>query len=114
MSRHYSARSFFRQIPNDLLARHCESRGLGSALDFAAWTPPWNAKREAVNGVFEKTAAGPVEAMGGLCPSKEVWKTPAGRRRECIRRYGVFHTSGRIHGPIYSQGSESSPLPWAR
>ena len=35
MARHYSASSFFRQIPNDLLARCCESQGLGSELDFA-------------------------------------------------------------------------------
>ena len=45
MARHYSASSFFRQIPNDLLARCCESQGLGSELDFAGCVPPWNAKR---------------------------------------------------------------------
>ena len=39
------------------------------------FTPPWTAKQGAVNGVFEKTAVGPVEAVGGLCPSKEVWET---------------------------------------
>ena len=72
MARHYSASSFFRQIPNDLLARCCESQGLGSELDFAAWVPPWNAKRGDVNGVFRKTAVEPVEAVGGPCPSKEV------------------------------------------
>ena len=28
-----------------------------------------------VNGLFKKTAAGPVEPVGGVCPSKEVWET---------------------------------------
>ena len=36
MARHYSTRSFFRQIPNDLLARYFEGRGLFGDLDFAA------------------------------------------------------------------------------
>ena len=36
MSRHYSARSFFRQIPNDLLARYFKVRGLFGELDFTA------------------------------------------------------------------------------
>ena len=36
MARHYSTRSFFRQIPNDLLARYFEGRGLFGELDFAA------------------------------------------------------------------------------
>ncbi|MDE2926122.1 MAG: hypothetical protein OXT71_06965 [Acidobacteriota bacterium] len=36
MARHYSTRSFFRQIPNDLLARYFEGRGLFGDLDFPA------------------------------------------------------------------------------
>ena len=36
MARHYSTRSFFRQIPNTLLARYFEGRGLFGDLDFAA------------------------------------------------------------------------------
>ena len=36
MARHYSTRSFFRQIPNNLLARYFEGRGLFGDLDFAA------------------------------------------------------------------------------
>ena len=36
MARHYSTRSFFRQIPNDLLARCFKDRGLFQELDFAA------------------------------------------------------------------------------
>ena len=36
MARHYSTRSFFRQMPNDLLARYFEGRGLFGELDFAA------------------------------------------------------------------------------
>ena len=35
MTRHYSTRSFFRQVPNDLLARYFLSRGLLGDLDFA-------------------------------------------------------------------------------
>ena len=34
MSRHYSPRSFFRQVPNDLLARYLKGRGLFGELDF--------------------------------------------------------------------------------
>ena len=37
MTRHYSPRSFFRQVPIDLLARYSKSRGLARKLDFAAW-----------------------------------------------------------------------------
>ena len=37
MTRHYSPRSFFRQVPIDLLARFSKSRGLGSELDFEVW-----------------------------------------------------------------------------
>ena len=35
MARHYSTRSFFRQMPNDLLARYFKVRGLFEDLDFA-------------------------------------------------------------------------------
>ena len=36
MARHYSTRDFFRQMPNDLLARHFHARGLFGDLDFAS------------------------------------------------------------------------------
>ncbi len=36
MARHYSTKSFFRQIPNALLARYFEDRGLFGDLDFGA------------------------------------------------------------------------------
>jgi len=36
MSRHYSTRSFFRQVPNALLARYFQGRGLLTDLDFGA------------------------------------------------------------------------------
>ena len=36
MARHYSTKDFFRQIPNDLLARYFEGRGLFVDLDFSA------------------------------------------------------------------------------
>jgi len=36
MSRHYSTRDFFRQIPNALLARYFRARGLFGDLDFSA------------------------------------------------------------------------------
>lgn len=36
MARHYSTRSFFRQMPNTLLARYFEGQGLFGELDFAA------------------------------------------------------------------------------
>jgi hypothetical protein len=36
MARHYSTRDFFRQMPNTLLARYFQARGLFGDLDFAA------------------------------------------------------------------------------
>jgi hypothetical protein len=36
MARHYSTRDFFRQMPNVLLARYFQARGLFNELDFAA------------------------------------------------------------------------------
>jgi len=36
MTRHYSTRSFFRQVPNALLARYFQGRGLLTDLDFGA------------------------------------------------------------------------------
>jgi hypothetical protein len=36
MSRHYSTRDFFRQMPNALVARYFQGRGLLGDLDFAA------------------------------------------------------------------------------
>lgn len=36
MTRHYSARDFFRQMPNALLARYFEVRGVLADVDFAA------------------------------------------------------------------------------
>lgn len=54
MVRHYSARSFFRQIPIDLLARYSESRGLRSELDFAAWLELPDERREALESEFRE------------------------------------------------------------
>ncbi len=36
MARHYSTRNFFRQMPNELLARYFQARGLFGELNFAA------------------------------------------------------------------------------
>ena len=36
MARHYSTKDFFRQMPNALLARYFQERGLFGELDFAA------------------------------------------------------------------------------
>ncbi len=54
MARHYSARSFFRQIPNDLLVRYSESRGLGSVLDFAAWLELTEERRKTLEREFRE------------------------------------------------------------
>ena len=54
MARHYSARSFFRQTPNDLLARYGESRGLGSALDLAAWLALPEDRRQGLEAEFQE------------------------------------------------------------
>ena len=59
---------------------HREEIENGEALTIRA-TPSWRLHafldREAGNvyGLFKKTAVGPVEAVGGVCPSKEVWET---------------------------------------
>lgn len=36
MARHYSTKDFIRQIPNALLARYFDQRGLFGDLDFSA------------------------------------------------------------------------------
>ena len=36
MARHYSTKDFFRQMPNALLARYFQARGLFGDLDFSA------------------------------------------------------------------------------
>ena len=54
MARHYSARSFFRQTPNDLLARYGESGGLGSALDLAAWLDLPEDRRQGLDAEFQE------------------------------------------------------------
>jgi hypothetical protein len=36
MARHYSTKDFFRQMPNALLARYFQGRGVLGELDFAA------------------------------------------------------------------------------
>ena len=54
MTRHYSARSFFRQTPNDLLARYGESRGLGSALDLAVWLALSEDRRQGLEDEFRE------------------------------------------------------------
>jgi len=36
MARHYSSNEFFRQMPNALLARYFQARGLFNDLDFSA------------------------------------------------------------------------------
>ena len=36
MARHYSSKGFFRQMPNSLLARFFQGRGLCADVDFAA------------------------------------------------------------------------------
>src|ERR1019366_4394599 len=36
MARHYTTREFFRQMPNGLLARYFQGRGVLADLDFAA------------------------------------------------------------------------------
>ena len=36
MARHYSTKNFFRQIPNELLRRYFQARGVFDDLDFSA------------------------------------------------------------------------------
>ena len=54
MTRHYSPRSFFRQVPIDLLARYSKSRGLGSELDFAAWLELPEERQRALEAEFRQ------------------------------------------------------------
>ena len=62
MTRHYSTQSFFREVPNDLLDRYFQGRGLLGDLDFAglgeieseklfaAWLELSEARRSVQNG----------------------------------------------------------------
>ncbi|MCA1765561.1 MAG: hypothetical protein LC633_04840, partial [Desulfobulbaceae bacterium] len=36
MARHYSTKNFFRQMPNSMLARYFQERGLFGDMEFAA------------------------------------------------------------------------------
>lgn len=54
MTRHYSTKSFFRQTPNDLLTRYTKSRGLESALDFAAWLALPEDRRQGLEAEFQE------------------------------------------------------------
>ena len=54
MTRHYSLRSFFRQVPIDLLARFSESRGLARKLDFAAWLELPEERQRALEAEFRQ------------------------------------------------------------
>lgn len=66
MARHYSARSFFRQMPNALLGRYFRSRGLLAELNFAAmkeakpdalfdaWLNLPENERKAMDAVFQE------------------------------------------------------------
>ena len=71
--------------------------------------PGWTAKREMLwfNQKDRRWA-------GGACGRGVPVQGGVGNPQVSFRHPGVFHTSGRIHGPLYSKGSESSPDPWAR
>ena len=51
---------------------------------------------------------------GGGCGRGVPIQGGVGNPQVSLRRPGVSHTSGRIHGPLYSQALESSSGPWAR
>lgn len=54
MARHYSVRNFFRHMPEDLLARYCESRGLRSATDLDAWLKLPEERRRTLEAEFRE------------------------------------------------------------
>jgi hypothetical protein len=69
MGRHYSSKDFFRQMPNALLARYFQSRGLLPELDFGAmpegkpealfeaWAALTDAQRSAAEADFRDIVA---------------------------------------------------------
>ena len=78
-----------------------DGRSLHAFLDREAGT---------VNDLFKKDR----RRDGGACGRGVPVQGGVGNPQVSFRHPRVFHTSGRIHRPLYSQGSESSPVPWAR
>jgi len=54
MARHYTAKSFFRQVPSHLLSLYCESQGLGSDLNFEAWLELPEDRRHGLEAEFRE------------------------------------------------------------
>ena len=79
MSRHYTARSFFRQVPNALLARYFAERGLLVDLYFTAMkeTDPsalfdaWLALPEAQRGQTDAAFQEIFEVLNGMLVCRE-------------------------------------------
>ena len=97
MTRHYSPRSFFRQVPIDLLARYSESRGLSRELDFAAWLElpeEWQRALEAeFRQIFEMSCEKGTWAI--LDEARHRWRDDPGRLTAFIETLssqpGHFH-----------------------
>jgi hypothetical protein len=94
MSRHYSTRDFFRQMPNALLARYFASRGVLQDFDFAAM------KETKIEPLFEAWMALPGHhdrAMTAFLDYPKLWKgatrlsARAGWRGSAARRLSVSH-----------------------
>lgn len=68
MSRHYSIKDFFRQVPNTLLARYFGGRGLLTELDFSAMP---EAKPEALFGAW--AYLDDVQRQAAEADFREIW-----------------------------------------
>ena len=94
------------------LSRHRGGRGgpwQPEQLRAGDFMPPWTAKR----GPLMVCSIKDRRRAGGACGRGVFVQGGVGNPQVRLRCPGVFHTSGRVHGPLYAQGSRSSPEPWA-
>ena len=101
MARHYSTKDFFRQMPNALLARYFQARGLFGDLDFAAMKEtqphPGAGPAPSVTGCPRETSRDVKDDMVGLASLDDLglafpslWvmhaKSTTLKRRRCVSR----------------------------
>ena len=115
MTRHYSTRSFFRQIPNDLLTRFSESRGLGSALDLAAWLALPEERRQGLEAEFQEIFEMSCEkgTWAILDEARYRWRDDPGRLGAFIETLSLqpSHSHRALGYPVEPQGDAGGGPP---
>ncbi len=86
MTRHYSTRDFFRNMPNALLARYFAARGVLQDFDFTA------IKETKIDGLFEAWMELPeVERVGMEAEMREIWDMSCPTGYQSILDEAAFH-----------------------